>query len=528
MRGHLTESELEAYLLGDSAVDRPELFEHLSNCAHCAAIIALDDRLREVFARPRVLDREGLALNVPYHRLIARLQSAPVDESVISGVSPHPSDTTLFDYAHGVQLHDAAALEEHLACCPQCQSVVALQSRLRNAFAPAAAIPQESLGTSLAYQKLQLSLKSSTLTPMPSVGNRSTPRDRRPLRFLLPIAGLLAASISVMVLARRSVSDEGDAGVGVDASAPERPREPSRGPASVAESSPAQPSYAQKQAEPRRESVSREPGATSGRVADFVAVDSGVAELLQRDETKLSAALRAVQRERAKAYRQWLSLQENGGSPVAVAALRTRLDSLSSVRDERWLELRENRESQRAYADEGSGRSSVASTALPAADSAMAFPSISSRGSKAAPGPAGVPERDADAALRREMLRTLLLPIQFDSGSRELPSDSAVLAQLDQRRRTLQRFQGVQIRVIGHADERLGGRENILLGRQRAEKVRGYLEDRGIRRNRIAVQSFGSEKRTLVASQDGALRTLRGVTFEIVAGGDEIRDKPRH
>jgi peptidoglycan-associated lipoprotein len=52
----------------------------------------------------------------------------------------------------------------------------------------------------------------------------------------------------------------------------------------------------------------------------------------------------------------------------------------------------------------------------------------------------------------------------------------------------------VKVQVEGHCDKRGGTQYNLALGEKRANSVRKYLVDLGIKKSRISIVSFGHEK----------------------------------
>jgi OOP family OmpA-OmpF porin len=98
--------------------------------------------------------------------------------------------------------------------------------------------------------------------------------------------------------------------------------------------------------------------------------------------------------------------------------------------------------------------------------------------------------------------------IEFDSGKATLtPSGKAIL---DEMAGALQKVKDKKVEVIGHTDN-VGLREsNLALSQARAEAVRGYLADKGIRPDMIAVSGQGPDRPVADnASPDGRARNRR-------------------
>jgi OOP family OmpA-OmpF porin len=98
--------------------------------------------------------------------------------------------------------------------------------------------------------------------------------------------------------------------------------------------------------------------------------------------------------------------------------------------------------------------------------------------------------------------------IEFDSGKATLtPSGKAIL---DEMAGALQKVKDKKVEVIGHTDN-IGLREsNLALSQARAEAVRGYLSEKGIRPDMIAVSGQGPDRPVADnASPDGRARNRR-------------------
>jgi OOP family OmpA-OmpF porin len=98
--------------------------------------------------------------------------------------------------------------------------------------------------------------------------------------------------------------------------------------------------------------------------------------------------------------------------------------------------------------------------------------------------------------------------IEFDSGKATLtPSGKAIL---DEMAGALQKVKDKKVEVIGHTDN-VGLREsNLALSQARAEAVRGYLADKGIRSDMIAVSGQGPDRPVADnASTEGRARNRR-------------------
>jgi peptidoglycan-associated lipoprotein len=131
---------------------------------------------------------------------------------------------------------------------------------------------------------------------------------------------------------------------------------------------------------------------------------------------------------------------------------------------------------------------------------------------------------DSLAALGRgsEAVRTLLgTMIHFDYDKSNLRADDAAV--LDQKVSILQANSGARIRVSGHCDERGSDEYNLALGNRRASTAKQYLVSHGIDAGRIETTSYGKERSLDPGHNEQAWATNRRDEFEILSGGDALR-----
>ncbi len=89
---------------------------------------------------------------------------------------------------------------------------------------------------------------------------------------------------------------------------------------------------------------------------------------------------------------------------------------------------------------------------------------------------------------------------------------------LDAQANWLRRYNGVQVRIEGNADER-GTREyNLALGARRANAIRDYLVGRGVTADRIGTISFGKESPIDAGSGEESWQKNRNGHTAIVSG----------
>lgn len=98
--------------------------------------------------------------------------------------------------------------------------------------------------------------------------------------------------------------------------------------------------------------------------------------------------------------------------------------------------------------------------------------------------------------------------IEFESGKAALtPSGQAIL---DEMAGALQKVKDKKVEVIGHTDNTGLRESNLALSQARAEAVRSYLADKGIRPDMIAVSGQGPDRPVADnASADGRARNRR-------------------
>ena len=128
----------------------------------------------------------------------------------------------------------------------------------------------------------------------------------------------------------------------------------------------------------------------------------------------------------------------------------------------------------------------------------------------------------AAAASAAEGIRnTVAATIHFDyDKSNVRPEDAGIL---DQKVAILQANPELRIRVGGHCDERGSDEYNLALGNRRAQAAKQYLVSHGIDASRIETQSWGEERPAVDGHDEGAWSQNRRDEFEIIGGGDNLR-----
>ncbi len=83
--------------------------------------------------------------------------------------------------------------------------------------------------------------------------------------------------------------------------------------------------------------------------------------------------------------------------------------------------------------------------------------------------------------------------IFFNENTAEL--SPTALTTLDKQSEWLVRYANYRVTVEGHSDEKGTKQKNMVLSKQRADAVRGYLASKGIKPARVRTVFFGREKR---------------------------------
>lgn len=71
------------------------------------------------------------------------------------------------------------------------------------------------------------------------------------------------------------------------------------------------------------------------------------------------------------------------------------------------------------------------------------------------------------------------------------------------------------IRIVGHADERGSSSYNLALGQQRANSIKKYLTDLGVKSEALKIESMGEEQPSAPGSSEEAYAQNRRGEFEI-------------
>jgi peptidoglycan-associated lipoprotein len=119
------------------------------------------------------------------------------------------------------------------------------------------------------------------------------------------------------------------------------------------------------------------------------------------------------------------------------------------------------------------------------------------------------------------MRSTLTAAVHFEYDQSDLrPEDRAIL---DAKVPILQSNPGITLRIAGHTDERGSDEYNLALGERRAAAAKAYLVQRGISAARLETVSYGEERPVVQGTDESAWSQNRRDEFEIVAGGQGLR-----
>jgi peptidoglycan-associated lipoprotein len=134
-------------------------------------------------------------------------------------------------------------------------------------------------------------------------------------------------------------------------------------------------------------------------------------------------------------------------------------------------------------------------------------------------------EREEAVRMERELTEAVLaillthVNFDFDKSSIRPGGDTEVL---EMKLAVLQANAGLEVVIVGNADERGSDEYNMALGMRRALSAKKWLTDRGIAPNRIAVRSMGEEDPVDPRSNEEAWAKNRRDEFAVVVGGDVL------
>ena len=121
-----------------------------------------------------------------------------------------------------------------------------------------------------------------------------------------------------------------------------------------------------------------------------------------------------------------------------------------------------------------------------------------------------------------KQLEVLADRVHFAYNKSNLSKDSAIV--LDRIASILRTYPGVQIDLMGHADQRGSERYNLKLSKNRAEAVKGYLVAAGVPSTRMNVKALGKAQPEVNATSNEAYAKNRRVVF-VMTMGDGVQLK---
>jgi OmpA-OmpF porin, OOP family len=124
----------------------------------------------------------------------------------------------------------------------------------------------------------------------------------------------------------------------------------------------------------------------------------------------------------------------------------------------------------------------------------------------------GCPDEGPAKVIVEEGQIRILETVRFKTGSAELePESNSILNQVALTMKANRQIK--RVRVEGHTDE-TGSREtNMRLSQARAESVRDYLVNRGVKSDRLSAQGFGPDRPLIKGTDDAARAKNRRVEF---------------
>jgi len=111
--------------------------------------------------------------------------------------------------------------------------------------------------------------------------------------------------------------------------------------------------------------------------------------------------------------------------------------------------------------------------------------------------------------------------VYFDYDSANLSRDAK--RALSHNADLLNRYESIQIRIQGHADERGTTEYNLHLGQRRAQRALDFLVNKGVSPERLELISYGEELPLENNSQELAFSKNRRAEFELVRSEGNLR-----
>ncbi len=118
-----------------------------------------------------------------------------------------------------------------------------------------------------------------------------------------------------------------------------------------------------------------------------------------------------------------------------------------------------------------------------------------------------------------QMTAGALKTVNFGFNSNAL--SAGAMAILDGNAAFLSSTTGISVQIEGHCDERGSIEYNLALGQRRAESVRNYLVDKGIKADRLTTISFGKDRPLAFESNEAAWSQNRRANFVVTTTTSE-------
>ena len=111
--------------------------------------------------------------------------------------------------------------------------------------------------------------------------------------------------------------------------------------------------------------------------------------------------------------------------------------------------------------------------------------------------------------------------VYFEYDSAELSREAK--RALSHNATLLKRYESIQIRIQGHADERGTTEYNLHLGQRRAQRALDFLVSKGVSPERLELISYGEELPLEQAAEELAFSKNRRAEFELIRGEENLR-----
>ncbi len=115
-----------------------------------------------------------------------------------------------------------------------------------------------------------------------------------------------------------------------------------------------------------------------------------------------------------------------------------------------------------------------------------------------------------------EQFKRAIKPVYFSFGSAELTGEARLTLDGNLRWLLDQKQDQLRVEIEGHCDSRGSEEFNLALGDKRAQTVRAYLIDKGLRSSRMIAYSLGEEEPAVAGDTEEAHALNRRVQFRLI------------